>query len=565
MTFAHPLALLWGLAAIAVVLLYRRRMHAPRLTVGTGHFWAAALAEEPRRAGWLPRRETASLVTQLLIVTLVTLAVAEPQIPRPAQIVLVVDNSASMNAVDEKPSRLAAAKEVARRWVDSLHAYDTMAVLSPGTTPTVHVTLSSRRAQLLAAIDAVTASSGPCRTAETLDVARQILCDQPRGRIVWITDACFPAAAKVAREPGVTLLRVGTAVANAALTRLAVRRSVADPRVCQVLLAAQNLSDQAADSRIKVELDGRPVATVPVKMAANGRWTRVFERTITAGRRITARLEPADAYSTDNQATADVPPLVLQRVTAMGELDRYLAAALAADPRLEMLDAAQAGQDAIRVFAGKVPEQLPPGPLLVLHPAASCDLWECGEPLADPTVARQAEDLNPSPQTPLAQRERGTVTAMPQLRGVRLLDAHLPGARHLKLTPVATRHATELAWTAADEPLVYAIDRPEGRVLVISGDMAAGNFVLDPGFPLLIAQVTEWLAGHARADSGEVACSAESDTQPPVDLRVPLAVGVAADSFTFGRPWWPTWTYLLIAAAVLAAVEWCLYQRRWTA
>ncbi len=129
MSFAHPLALLLLLLLIPVGLLYRLRLRVPRVVVGTGPFWEKALAEEPLRTRWQPWRKPVSLVLQSLTVILLALAAAGPQIPPAQRIVLILDNSATMRATDVQPSRFDAAKEVARRMIDSLRWCDRMAVV----------------------------------------------------------------------------------------------------------------------------------------------------------------------------------------------------------------------------------------------------------------------------------------------------------------------------------------------------------------------------------------------------------------------------------------------------
>ena len=53
------------------------------------------------------------------------------------------------------------------------------------------------------------------------------------------------------------------------------------------------------------------------------------------------------------------------------------------------------------------------------------------------------------------------------------------------------------------------------------------------------------------------------DVAPMHDLRVPGNVGVAIDSLLLRVAGPPLWMVLTVAAALLCAVEWCLYQRRW--
>lgn len=138
MTFANPLALLWGLLAVPIVILYLRRTRLRREPVATSMIWEQVFAAEQARAAWQRWRHRVSLAVQLLILALVVVAMADPQIPAPRHIVLILDNSASMNVADAETTRLARAKEAAGRLIAGLGAYDQVAIFSAGGTVGVH-------------------------------------------------------------------------------------------------------------------------------------------------------------------------------------------------------------------------------------------------------------------------------------------------------------------------------------------------------------------------------------------------------------------------------------------
>jgi Ca-activated chloride channel family protein len=132
MTFAAP-ALLWGWlalpAAIAAYLLVRRRRmrYAVRFTnvdllAGVG----------PRAMGW--RRYLPAACYVLALGALLT-SLARPQatvaVPREqATVILVMDTSGSMAATDVQPSRLVAARQAARTFIDQLPAPFQVAVVA---------------------------------------------------------------------------------------------------------------------------------------------------------------------------------------------------------------------------------------------------------------------------------------------------------------------------------------------------------------------------------------------------------------------------------------------------
>jgi hypothetical protein len=185
---------------------------------------------------------------------------------------------------------------------------------------------------------------------------------------------------------------------------------------------------------------------------------------------------------------------------------------------------------------------------MVIGPQGSCDLWSQGDAIESPVVAGQ-DDL------------------APVLRDVQLAGCSLPGARKLDLSDTIRAVATRLAWAANHTALSYAIDRPAGRVFVLSGDLEAAEFAKQGVWPILLANALDWVA----ADRSKTGLNANEgvahlpDWQES-DLSTPggAATDDTSSSGAIVPAGVPLWTCLVAAALVLLAAEWCWFQRRWT-
>ena len=572
MNFAHPLALLLLLLLAPVALLYWLRVRPASRIVGTGLFWQKALAEEQARWRWQRWRPKASLAVEMLIVVLVALAAAGPQIPASKRIVLVIDNSASMRATDVQPTRLDAAKEAGQRLIDGLRSCDEMAVVAVGPQPTEVQPLTGDHALLISAIYSVQETGEPPAIEEAVKAAREILATGgdrlgpgPRARIVLITDGCFSDAAKRIQDSGAEVLRVGTAAGNLAITGFTARRSTAETSKCEVFVEVQNRGDQTK-GRVMLAVNGKPDPAAPFSIAKNGLWQHIFTLDIPAAARLTAKIESSDAYPFDDAATLDVPKApAMHRVKLICDERSCLPEILKANRRVEVtVDQADVGDgskvsgtlrvpssesgtrsvpDTVMIIEGKTPKKLPASPALIFSPGA-CDLWELGEAIADPLVT-VADDRSP-------------VTA-----GVRLFDAYLPEARQLRMAESPGTVAKPILWAGA-APLGYAIDRPQGRVVVIAGNLATSNMALQAAFPQLIAQALDWLDRQPLWKDEVVGRCTANGPDPMLDLRAPNDLGSDASALALPKPWPPLWIVPAALAAVLLIIEWCLYQRRWT-
>jgi len=547
MTFAHPFAPLLGLLAIAVAVLYWLRLRLRREPVATGMFWEKALGEDRVRSRWQRWRHPVSLAVQLLLLALVVLALAGPQIPRPRHTVLIFDNSPGMNAADVQPNRVCAAKEAAIRLVEGLREDDQMAVYCTAPAPTLLTALTADHDVLRKAIDSVAVANADMPVKDSVECAQKILQASPaaEGRVVVLAGG-LDGATELA-SAGVEVLRVGTPTGNAAICRLEARRPGPHPRQCQVFVEVRNLSDQPAECRLTASLNDKPVVGESLRLAADDRWAKVFDVEAAAGGRLTARLDPADAYPADNEATIELPALVVHEVAVAADASAYLQSTLRTCARIRVVDAGERHDEGkgdlkspLRIVEGQTPERLPAGALLVLNPTTSCDWWNLAGPVSDPMIARQAENS-------------------PLLAGVRMADVYLPEARSLELAEGVRSKAQPLFWTADNTPLAYAIDRPQGRVVVVCGDLGASSLAGRPALTSLLVNAFVWLSGA----NVPLASSSAANTSTPIDLRVPANVGVDAAAVGAERPWPAAWLYPAVLAFVLFVAEWCLYQRRW--
>jgi hypothetical protein len=609
MNLANPVAIAWAALAIPIIALYILKVRQRRVPVSTNLFWRQIFEEKRPRSLWETLRHLLSLLVQIALLCLLVFALAEPffrwEVLQARRYVLVVDNSASMGALDGEPTRLAKVKTDGRRVIDGLRFRDEMAVIAAGTEPSVACGLTGHQRTLKAALDGIAPSDGPTRVKEAIELARRLLGGKrDKNSILVLTDAAFPDADKILAAEDVHAFLAGKKTGNVAITRYQVRRSLLDPVGYEILVEGANFSDEPVQCRLEIDLDGDVVDVVPLNLDPGGKWNKVIEKTSAAGGRLTAKLNRADALSADNQAWAVLPKREPRAVTLVTDSNLFLEKVLVAIPLVSLSvvkePPAPTSSASVLVLHKKVPAQLPAGPIFVVDPAGPCDLWDLGEPLQNPIVTKQEKDS-------------------PLLAYVRLDNVSMPEAR--RLTPKGP--AQVLAASLSGEPLICTFDRPEGKVVVLTVNLDKSDLPLQTAFPILVSNALSWFSGSkgelresiatgsvtevelpvrggdgwllkapdgqtrhlprgvARATIGpldrcgvwslvraaegaaevEIACNLaspqESDLRPPpglVSARLETVAGLG------GRP---VWFYLIFAAWCLAGLEWYLYQRRW--
>ncbi len=276
MNLVQPAALALGALAIPILAFYILKVRLRRVPVSTLLFWEQIFEEKKPRSLWQRLRHWISLLLQLAFLALVIFALADPifrwQQAQARRLVLVVDNSASMNVNDVSPSRLEAAKAEARRLVDGLRLGDELAIIAAGPEPRVACGLTDHPRTLREAIDTITPIDSPTRIDEAVALARRLLSgsDKIRKAIV-LTDGDFDGAAELARQDDVEVIRVGAAdTGNVAITRLQARRSLVDPIGYEILVEVGELLERAG----RVPARDRPGRGPDRRRAADARTRR---------------------------------------------------------------------------------------------------------------------------------------------------------------------------------------------------------------------------------------------------------------------------------------------------
>ena len=330
---------------------------------------------------------------------------------------------------------------------------DELAIIAAEAQPRVACGPTDHQRTLRAALESIEACDGPTRVNHAVALARRLLSGSEKvRRVVVLTDGGFDGAAELARQEDVELIKLGTNAGNVGITRLQARRSLLDPIGYEILVEVCNASDESASFRLELELDDDPIDVVPLTLPAGERTVQVFEKTSGDGGRLRAHVDRVDSLPADNTAWAILPRRSRQKVTLVTPGNLFLEKVFEAIPLVDLTvvkigpdgqaasaNPAGASAGSITVFHRKVPDVLPAGQVLVIEPDRSGPLWDLGEALHNPIVAKQDKDS-------------------PLMRHIRLDNVVVPEARKLTLK----RPAHILAESAAGDPL-YAAARPAGR------------------------------------------------------------------------------------------------------
>jgi hypothetical protein len=506
MNLANPMALMWAALAAPIIVFYILKIRLRRVPVSTTLFWRQIFDQKQPRSIWQQLRHLLSLLVQLALLGLLVMALTEPFFPWEAlqarRLVLVIDNSASMNATDVEPSRLDQARGQAQRMISGLRFRDEMAIVAAGTEPQVICGLTGHLGTLRQSIDDLPPSDGPTRVDEAIALARRLLGEATNRRIFVVSDGCFTTAEQLVKAEDVQLVHVGRRSGNVAITRFQVRRSLLDPIGYEILAEVTNASDEAVQTRLEVDLNDSPVDVVPLELAAGETWSKTFEKASADGGQLIARLRGDDALASDNTAWALLPRREPQQVVLVTEGNLFLEKVFEANRLVRLSVVKEVPKSvppgAVLVLHRQVSDPLPAGSLLVIDPAGSSDLWQLGETLQNPIVTNQDKDSE-------------------LMAHVRLDNVLMPEAR--QLVPQGTPQVLASALSGA--PLYLAFERPAGKTLVFTVNLDQGDLPLRTAFPILASNALQWFSGK----KGELRESQPAGAVTEIELADHSALG----------------------------------------
>ena len=481
-----PLALIGLLALPVIVAFYMLRLRRRDHPVGSTFLWQQLVRDVEANAPWQRLRFSWLLLVQLLIAVIVVLAAARPfstsESDLAANVVLIVDTSASMATTADGEDRMALARERAAEVVGRLPQDGRVTVVAAADTADVLVSETDDHDAALDAIDGIAASQLPGDLTDAFALSSALARRDTDSTVVVVTDASSDVLPEVGVGAPVVVERVGSTDGNQAIAAVSALRRAGGAQL-DLFVAVSNPSANEATRRLEIYADDALVDARELTIPPEQRSEVLISSVPSNARTVEARLAAGDALATDDRAFAIVPAEETTRALLVGGSNAYLENALALLPRLELYAVDGDGyEEAVEeaeadgtpygliVFDGFVPEEPPTVPALYVNPADDGDFGTVEGRIDNPAVDRT------DPEEPL-------------LRFVDLSTVHVGRAREIE--PSDGMRA--VVSTPAGLPLV-AVGEATGRRLALIGfDLAESDLPLQVAFPLLTSNLVDYL------------------------------------------------------------------------
>ena len=524
MQFLTPLGFALSALAIPIILLYMLKLRRKQTRVSSTLLWEKLLRDRQANAPWQKLKRNLLLFLQLLILAALVIALARPalqtKVIASGSVIVMLDSSASMNAVDVTPSRFEEARKSVLTLINGLSSDSALTLILVAKTPQTLIASETDKSLLKAALSKAQVTQGTADWSAAFALAAGATRNSSTSTVVIVSDGGLPESGLPALPSEVRYIPIGQADDNLAISALALRASNGVPQLFaevtntsdvdrKVLLSlylgkdlfdARQL-DIPANSQKSVSLENLPITTA------------IYKAHISDPAQVNT---PLDSFSLDDTAFAIYQSSAARRVLLVSQGNLFLEQLLASLPGIQPFRALPAADGILQIpsepfdlyiFDGYIPAELPNSNLLLINPTTN-PLFAVGETFTDINNIRVNET---------------TLTRYVDWKTVHVLQAH-------KVTPPTWAN---VLIESGSNPLVFTGETNGQRLAVLTFDLRESDLPLQIAYPILFSNLINYLAPPSAFDSSQSLQAGESlIIVPPTDAEQVVIASPSNQTFT---------------------------------
>ncbi len=614
-----------GLAAV-IALLYVLKLRRRRVTVPFGPIWNRVLASQETRTWWERLKRLLSMLLQMLLAALIVLAIADPR-PEEEQLigrnlVLLIDTSASMNAIDVSGGvdRLDIARQEAQKVLDSMGPNDSVMLVTMDGQLKPLTPFVKETAILSQQIKDLKTTATPANINQAMRFVRDAVRGKSDPEVYIFTDGAFAqdfkgAAEQLPKNVRLHHVKTGASGQNVAITAFNVRRYISNKQDYEIYVEVRSYFEREIDVELQLYADGTLSDIKPIKLGPEKSKLLFFPDQGFGGKKLEARVElktadAKDVFPMDNSAYAVLPRTRKIDVLLVTEGNLFLLAPLVINENVNLTEIKpsewspeKVAEADVVVFDRFAPDNVPEdkGNYLYVAPTGENSPWQITGTVKDPKI------------TGVKKRDK-------LVRWMALKDITITG----DVNQLKTIGKDKVAATAGKAPMLISRDEGNRKLVAVAFDLTTSDMPMRIALPVLMLNALDFFTNDQNSlvptyatgkawsipvergadvatiiDPNEVehqipvyegkaifygehigfhtvkagqeefllasnlADPKESAINPPEQLTLEdrkIAIGTAGLSFVRRE----YWIYLVLAALALLLLEWLSYNRRWT-
>jgi hypothetical protein len=496
-----PLAQLlaiFGAAAAVVVTFYILKLRRRTVAIPFSPLWQRILKDKEATSLFSKLKRLLSLLLQLALLALLVLALGDPRaaatLIKGRNLVVLIDASASMQATDVSPNRLAVAKDRVKQMIRGLGGSDRMLVAQMDAAVSPLGPMSGDTSELERTLDLIKPTDARADFPRALRFATDTLRGVENSEIVVVSDGDLGDAndASGAVHLGDTKLSyvpigdMKNGNRNVAITEFSVRRYPLDKSRYEVMIEAANTGPEQEDVELTLLGDGEPVDITKLRLKPGERLPRFYPNLSGASRTLEAKIAPLDGSEdelpADNHAYALLPERRRAKVLVVTSGNTYLEAALLLDEYLDVtlttpekyvtkyapLLASTSARPDVVIFDGVTPTELPKAHAFFIDPRGPSSPVKVGAELKDPGFDK-------------LDRKH------PVIRFTALDNVNIAKGHALKPEP-----GDKVVGASDDGPILIAGTRAGYKFVAMGFDLKDSDLPLRVAWPLLLLDSINW-------------------------------------------------------------------------
>jgi hypothetical protein len=486
MSFLTPTAFALAILGLIIIAMYLLKLRRTERVVSSTYLWQRMVRDVEANAPWQRVRRNLLLFLQLLFLLTLIFALARPftwtEGSTSQTIILIFDSSASMAATDNIPdrsNRLDIAKDQARLLISN-HAQETrFTIIAADDTTRVLVSSSQDRRLLYQTLDNLHPQTSNSDLTSALELASAIATHQPDAEIVIYSDGRIDLPERLAIQGHVRYQSIGESDDNQAISLITLEPG-RDNHHLTAFIQVANYAAEPAQRRLILSADGQLVDAHDLEIPGHGQVSLISDLIPTETEVLEATLTQDDALSLDDQVWIVQKVSDSHNVNLVTQGNRFLETALGLLPGINLsilnqedLEGEKMGEPSLIIFDNSTP---------IISKLQSPNLFYVGPISSTNTFSVTNTIVNPNPR-PASDDD-------PLLEYVDLSEVNILDAAQIPLPGWAR---PVLIDENSGDPLLFVGEIGGRRMAVSAFDPRRSNLPLLAAYPILIANLTDWL------------------------------------------------------------------------
>jgi hypothetical protein len=460
---------LWFLGAIPIIIMmYILKQKFEEREISSVYLWQQVLKDIEVNTPWQKLKKNLLLLLQLLTAFLLIFALADPFVNLRGSdytnLIVVIDNTGSMNAAYDQSTRLEKAKDLAEALVKNSATGTQITLISAGSHPKIELNNTIDKLEAVRKIKAIKTSNSSGNINEAISMVKAMSKQAMTYKAVFYTD-------RVVNLEGLSAEVVGVAkpVDNVSLDALT--HTIKDGKL-KLLIRATNRGSTDVVREITVYGNDKVFDIKNVELKAGETKSVLSEGDSKDIRYLAAELSESDGLMSDNTVFDVVKPSQLQKVLLISRSNLFIEKAFSIIDYVELYksnpgDEIQGEYD-LYIYDGVLPTSLPEkGSIILINPPSNSEIADVNGEIEGGNVSAVRHNLT--------KYLEGTSFSVSKLKNIEL--------------PYYADKLLEIDGNTA----AFVGQLRERKTAVIAFDLHNSDFVLTPEYPIFMHNIAGYL------------------------------------------------------------------------